>query len=206
MVKKAKIDLLDIDINEDNGAAHRDGPRKNAVPDDHEDRAADEEKSGRINILLRLLRIAKLKTYIILIISIGLIMVAGGLIWWLHDGAQKQESKIKESERLKKVIPADEKMVSFDNFVVDVRDQKGERRIAFCDIVIELEKPQTAGAAGERVDVRSAIHAVLKNKQVADGLSPEGRALIKIELTKELDRLLGERAVKNIYITRFEVI
>lgn len=206
MVKKAKIDLLDIDINEGNGAAHRDEPRKNAAPDDHGDQAANEEKSGRINVLMRLIRIAGLKRYIILVISIVLIIVAGGSIWWFHGGAQKRESKIKETERLKKAIRVDEKMISFDNFVIDVRDQKGDKRIALCDIVIELEKPQAAGAAGDRIDLRSAIHAVLKKKQVADGLSPEGRALIKIELIKELDRLLGERAVKSIYITRFEVI
>ncbi len=206
MAKKAKIDLLDIGINEENGAVHQDESLKNVIPDDREDQAAHEEQTGRMNVLMRLLKNARLKIIIIPVISILLVMVAGGSIWWFYEGEPKKESRIRESERLKKAIPAEEKMVSFDNFFIDVRDQKGDRRIAFYDIVIELEKPQTAGATGERVDVRSAIHAVLKKKQVVDGLSVEGRSLIKNELIKELDRLLGEKAVKNIFITRCEVI
>ena len=206
MAKKVKIDLLDIDINEENGASHRDRLGENDVPDAREDQAVHAERTGLIYVLMRLLKTARLKHLLILVVSVLVIMVAGGSIWLLSGGERKKESAVKEEESLIKAIPAGEKMILFDNFVVDVRDKKGDMRIAFYDIVIELEKPQAAGAEGERVDLRSAIHAVLKRKQVVDGLSPEGRNLIKIELINELDRLLGEKSVKNIYITYFEVI
>lgn len=206
MAKKAKIDLLDVGKNEENGASHRDGLGESAIPDAREDQAVHAERTGRIYVWMRLIKTAKLKHLLILVISVLVIAIAGGSIWLFYDRERKKESAIKEGESLKKAIPAGEKMVLFDNFVVDVRDKKGEMRIAFYDIVIELENPQAAGAEGERVDVRSVIHAVLKRKQVVDGLSPEGRGLIKIELINELDRLLGGKAVKNVYITRFEVI
>jgi flagellar FliL protein len=206
VAKKVKIDLLDIDINEENGASHRDRLGENDVPDALEDQAVHAERTGLIYVLMRRLKTAKLKHWLILVVSVLVITVAGGSIWLLSGGERKKESAVKEGESLIKAIPAGEKMILFDNFVVDVRDKKGDMRIALYDIVIELAKPQAAGAEGERVDLRSAIHAVLKRKQVVDGLSPEGRNLIKIELINELDRLLGEKSVKNIYITHFEVI
>lgn len=206
MAKKAKIDLLEIDKNEENGASHRDGSQENAVPDARDDQAVHAEQTGRIHVWMRLLKTAKLKYLLILVIAVFLIVVAGGSIWLFYDGERKKESAIKEGESLKKAIPAGEKMILFDNFVVDVRDKKGDMRIAFCDIAVELEHPRAAGAADEQVEVRNVIYAVLKRKQVLDGLSPEGRDLMKVELINELDRLLGEKAVKNVYITRFEVI
>ena len=246
MAEKANIDLLGIDKNEENGASNRDGIQENAVPDAREEQAvkedqtanedhvAKEEQTGRIHVLMRLLKTAKRKYLLILVISVLVITVAGGSIWLFYGGERKKEpamrknesaikekepaiqgkesaiiekkSAVIEEESLKKAIPAAGKMVLFNNFVVDARDKKGDMRIVFCDIAIELEKTQAAGVESERVDLRSVIHAVLKRKQVVDGLSPEGRNLIKIELINELNRLLGEKSVKNIYITRFEVI
>lgn len=253
MAEKANIDLLGIDKNEENGASNRDGIQENAVPDAreeqavkedqtaNEDQVAKEEQTVRIHVLMRLLKTAKRKYLLILVISVLVITVAGGSIWLFYGGERKKEpamrknesaikekepaiqgkesaiiekksaviekkSAVIEEESLKKAIPAAGKMVLFNNFVVDARDKKGDMRIAFCDIVIELENPQAAGVEGERGDVRSVIHAVLKRKQVVDGLSSEGRGIIKIELINELNRLLGEKTVKNIYITHLEVI
>jgi flagellar FliL protein len=201
VAKKAKIDLLDVDTNEENRAPSRD----DGALDGGREEARDGKKPAWIHAWIGRLGAGRLKVLLILIVTILFVAIAGGSIW-LYDGRGKKESVPTQKDAQKTVIPAGETVALFANFVVDVRDKKGDIRIAFCDIAVELEHPRTAGAAGEQVEVRNVIHAVLKRKPIVEGLSPEGRELIKIELKNELSRLLGEKAVKNVYITRFEVI
>jgi flagellar basal body-associated protein FliL len=90
--------------------------------------------------------------------------------------------------------------------VVDQKDEKGNIRIVFCDVALELENHKTAGAIeGDRVDVRSVIYAVLKKEPAQEGLSPEGRGRLKEKLKNELNGLFGENRVKEVYFTRYEL-
>lgn len=207
MAKKAQIDLLDIDA-----AADKAPPLQGEVPGTSlsgsgVEGPVPERRTGRFLAWGRLFRMPALKALSVLAILILVIMTAGGSIWWVYDGQRKKEAGIKEREQLNQAAAAAaEKKAFFDDFVVNVRDQKGVMRIAFYGVAIELWNRGTADAAIERIDVRSAVHDILKRRPIADALTPEGRRLIKNELARELDRLLGERAVKNIYFTRVEVI
>lgn len=203
MAKKAKIDLLDIQINEPDETSSRD----NVVPDALRDETRGDKKLAWIRAWIGRLVGGRSKVPLILVVTVLSVAIAGGSIW-VYVGKGKKESVpvTTPADAGKTVTPAGERFVPFDHFVVDLRDNKGNIRIAFCDIAVELEQPRAAGAADERVDVRNVIYAVLKRRLIIDGQSPEGRELIKIELKNEINRLLGEKTVKNVYITRFEVI
>lgn len=205
MAKKAKIDLLDIHANEENRASSRGEDLDDRGLDGRSDETRDDQKPAWIHAWISRLGAGRLKILLVLIVTLLLVAIAGGSIWF-YDGKGKKESIPTEKDVQKTMIPAGERVVLFDHFVVDVRDKKGDIRIAFCDIAVELEHPRAAGTAGEQVEVRNVIYAVLKRKPIIEGLSPEAKELIKIELKSEINRLLGEKAVKNIYITRFEVI
>lgn len=197
MVKKAKIDLLDVSASEENKASFQD----DRDLDGGNDEARDDHKPAWISRLGG----GRSKILLILAVSILVLVIAGGSVWF-YVGKEKKEPVSTQKDVRKTVVPDSGSVVLFDHFVVDVRDKKGDIRIAFCDVAVELEHPRAKGAAGEQVELRNVIYAVLKKKSIVEGLSPEGRELIKVELKKELNRLLGEKAVKNIYITRFEVI
>ena len=201
MAKKAKIDLLDVHTSEEDRASSRDETRDDRGLDGGHEEARNDKKPAWISRL----GAGRFKILLILIVTILFVAIAGGSIW-LYCVRGKNESVSTQKDARKTVIPSGERVALFAHFVIDVRDKKGDIRIAFCDLAVELEHPRAAGAAGEQVEVRNVIYAVLKRKPIIDGLSPEGRDLIKIELKNELNRLLGENAVKNIYITRFEVI
>jgi flagellar FliL protein len=205
VAKKAKIDLLDDHANEETGASSRDETRDDVVLDGGKDDARDDKKPAWIQVWVGRLGAGRFKILLILIVAILFVVIAGGSIWLYNVGGEKA-SVPTQKDAQKTVIPANDRVALFDHFVVDVRDKKGDIRIAFCDIAVELEHPRAVGAAGELVEVRNVIYAVLKRKPIVDGLSPEGRELIKIELKNEISRLLGEKAVKNVYITRLEVI
>jgi len=201
VAKKAKIDLLDIQINEPDRASSPD----NMVPDGVNEDVRGAGKLARIWAWIGRLSAGRLKILLLLIPIFLAVAVAGGSIW-LYLGKGTKAPVPPQGEVRETPIPAGGKVVVLDNFVVDVRDHKGDIRIAFCDIAVELEHPRAAGAADEQVELRNVIHAVLKRRPIVEVLSPQGRELIKIELKNELNRLLGEKAVRNVYITRFEVI
>jgi flagellar basal body-associated protein FliL len=94
----------------------------------------------------------------------------------------------------------------FEGMVVDQRDEKGNIRIVFCDVALELENQKTVSAVvGDRVDLRNVIYDVLKKEPAQEGLSPEGRGRLKEKLKNELNLLLGENPVKDVYFTRYEL-
>jgi len=192
VAKKAQIDLLDIPAAEIHGASS--GFLE--VPEVGDEARAD-ERTSRIRAWIRRLGSGRLKVLLILVATILLVSAAAGGIG---------VSAPPPGDTPKTVMPAPEKLALFDHFVVDIRDKKGDIRIAFCDVAVELEHPRVAGPAHDQVEVRQVIHAVLKKRLNVDGMSSEVKEALKIELKNELNRLLGEKAVKNIYMTRYEVI
>ncbi|MFH1081615.1 MAG: flagellar basal body-associated FliL family protein [Pseudomonadota bacterium] len=201
MAKKAKIDLLDVGINEENRASSQ----NDSAMDTGNDEARDDKKPSWIHAWTSRLKAGRQKILLILIVTVLFVAIAGGSMWLYHVRGEKAPVSTQHDAQ-KTVNQTGERVALFDHFIVDVRDKKGNIRIALCDIAVELEHPRAAGAAGEQVEVRNVIYAVLKRETIVDRLLPEGRELIKIQLKNELDRLLGVKTVKNVYITRFEVI
>jgi flagellar basal body-associated protein FliL len=206
MAKKAKIDLFDIDASGERQGVQREDVRADAILSDREGQVVKEEQTDQADVSNRRTIAARLKTPFIIFLSFAIIVASGGFFWWFNERELRKETGIKNDENFKSENPEGERMVPFNRFVVDVRDHKGDMRLALYDLVLELENPRATGVSGDRVDVRSAIHAVLRRKQIVDGLSPEGRALIRIELMQEVNRLLGGTVIKKIYIIGFEVI
>ena len=205
MAKKAKLDILDINTHEENKVPDQDDIRDDVVLDKHEDKAETEKKTDRILAWMRRLWTGNRKAWFILTGSVLLAAAAGVSIWFYYCEEKKESVSLKQVVP-KTEIPAENKLALFGGFAIDLRDEKGNIRIAFCDIAVEMEKPQVAGAMGARVDLRNVIYTVLKKKVAADGSSPEGRHRIKTELKNEMNRLLGEKFIKDVYFTRFEVI
>lgn len=205
-MKKAKIDLLDIDAELKEGASPRGEDPGEVVPDMDRQAPEADKKAGRMWEWLRRLKPGKRKLLWIIGMSLLLLGLAGGSVWFFYVDTEKRDALSTEKEDAATIQPPAEQSGLFDHFVVDVRDRKGGIRIVLCDLFVELENPQVALAEDERVKIRRVIHAVLKRTPIDSNLLVEGRNRIKIGIKEELDRLMGEKSVKNIYITRFEVI
>ena len=205
MAKKAKLDILDINTNEENKVPDQDDIRDDVVLDLLTDKAETEKKTDRILPWIRGLWPRNRKTWFILTGSV-LLTAAAGISIWFYSCEEKKEPVSLKQVVPKTAIPVDHKLALFGGFAIDLKDEKGNIRIAFCDIAVEMEKPQAAGAMVDRIDLRNVIYTVLKKKIAVDGPSPEGRHRIKTELKNEMNRLLGEKFIKDVYFTRFEVI
>ena len=142
-----------------------------------------------------------------MLISVVMLGLMAGIFISIYEG-RDAKGTVEQKNRTHSAIPApaDEKMVLLEGFVVDQKDDKGNVWIVFCDVALELEKHGTAKAVDSgRVDVRNVIYTLLKKETVKEGLSPEGRSHLKENMKKELNNLIGENQVKNVYFTRFEV-
>jgi flagellar basal body-associated protein FliL len=202
MAKKAKLDILEIAPEEPVAGTPQDEPTIEQV---EEERFSGEQTGGDFRSKV-LKWVYKPLFWIILLAFTGLGLTAGILISFYQSmdadaPAVQQKQAVSATAR-----PEGKQGALFEGMVVDQKDEKGNVRIVFCDVVLELENQKTASAIdGDRIDVRSVIYAVLKREPAQEGLSPEGRGRIKEKLKNELKGLLGENSVKEVYFTRYEL-
>jgi flagellar basal body-associated protein FliL len=202
MAKKAKLDILEI-APEGTGT---ESPQEEVTAEQVGEEGPSGEQTGG-DFRLKVLRwVRKPIFWIILISFTGLGLTAGILISFyqsMDDGAPVAQKKQAVSVTHG---PEGKQGTLFEGMVVDQKDEKGNIRIVFCDVVLELENHKAASAIdGDRIDVRSVIYAVLKKEPAQEGLSPEGRGRMKEKLKNELKGLFGENPVKEVYFTRYEL-
>ena len=94
-------------------------------------------------------------------------------------------------------------MFKVEPFVLNINSQAGE---SFMKMAMEaelagpvfVEKAKTKTPA-----LRDAVIMLVSSKTPEDLLSPEGRLLLKEEINISFNRILGDKAVSNIFITDF---
>jgi flagellar basal body-associated protein FliL len=206
MAKKAKIDALDITINDHSEDEHQGEHRDEAVFD------AEPDEKPSDGIIPKLIAWIRRPLAWILLVSVVLLgSITGALIHFLNrDDAKaptaQQKQKVEQGIQARSVraMQPVQQITFFEGFVVDQKDDKGNVRMVFCDIALEQENVDIGTTVnGERLDIRNVIHMTLRREIANTG--PEGRSRLKSELKKELNTLLGENWVKNIYFTRYEV-
>lgn len=202
MAKKAKLDILEIASEELGGEI----PREEATPEQLGEEGSPGEQTGG-DFRSKVLKWARKPLVWILLISfMGLGLTAGILISFyrsMDDDAPVAKNRPAVSGNLR---PEVRQGALFEGIVVDQKDDKGNVRILFCDVGLELENSTAASAIdGDRIDVRSVIYAVLKREPAQEGLSPEGRGRMKEKLKNELKGLFSENPVKEVYFTRYEL-
>lgn len=201
MAKKAKLDILEITIDEKS----EDKLSDDITLEEKEDKVSNEKRAGA-DILSKVKGWVRKPLFWIMLISVVMLGLIAGIFIGLYEGIDER-GPVEQKKRAVTGIPAPaEGMALFEGFVIDQKDEKGNIWIVFCDVALELEKPRTAQAIdSDRVDVRNVIYILLKKETVKEGLSPEGRSHLKERLKNELNNLFGENLVKNIYFTRYEV-
>jgi flagellar basal body-associated protein FliL len=201
MAKKAKLDILEITIDEKS----EDKPSDEIILEEKEDKGSDEKRADA-TILSKLKGWVRKPLFWIILISVVVLGLIAGIFISLNKGIEER-GPVEQKKRAVTGPPAPaEGMVLFDGFVIDQKDENGNIWIVFCDVALELDKPKTAkDVDSDRVDVRNVIYTLLKKETVKESLSPEGRTRLKERLKNELNSLFGDNLVKNIYFTRYEM-
>lgn len=196
MARKAKLDILDTSA---------EVPLNAETAQDNDVISGEEQTDAKFSSRLRAW-VRKPASRIILISGAVIGSSIGVFIWsYYGQDVNAPVAQVNQGESTAGVAPTG-KVAFFEGFVVDLKDEKGDIRIAFCDIALELENSQVADTVGKRGDVRNVIYTILKGKKVEALLLPEARNRLKTEWKNELNRLFGQTLVKEVYFSRFKVI
>ena len=202
MAKKAKLDILEIAPEEPGGETQQD---EMTAEKGRDDGSSGEQNGGDFSS--KVIGWVRKPLFWIILISVAFLGLTAGIVISFY---QSMDGDVAAAQKRQAVsgtpVPEVKPGALFEGMVVDQKDEKGNIRIVFCDVALELQNRKTAGAIdGDRVDVRSVIYDVLKKEPAFEGLSPEGRGRLKEKLKNELNGLFGEDLVKGVYFTRYEL-
>jgi flagellar basal body-associated protein FliL len=203
MARKAKLDILEIAPEESDGAPRKDtGTVEESIEDASIEKIPGGSYASVVAVLLRK------PLFWIVFLSVTLLSSAAGILFVFNqDMGGKIPLSVQKEQTVSVGYPQEAKQgILFEGIVVDQKDENGDIRIIFCDVVLDMDNNKTTKAInGDRTDVRKVIFDVLKNETVAEGLSPEGRGRMKEKLKNKLKGLLDEDPVKGVYFTRYEL-
>jgi flagellar basal body-associated protein FliL len=152
-------------------------------------------------------------------------VIAGGLWFYLSKNVslkQKEKIVISTSEEAhitagnatesvninEPVVPLADKVVTiyFKDFIIDLKDTSGKSKILVCDVAIDVSENQNVAPLVNSKDVREIIYRTAKGKSAVALRSLEERKRLKNEMAIELEKMLGEGIVKNVYFTNYLIM
>jgi flagellar basal body-associated protein FliL len=93
----------------------------------------------------------------------------------------------------------------FPDFSIDIKDGKGRYRFLQCDVTVEFREAVEL-TEDRKVEIRRVIYLAAKKKGPEWIASPDSGRRFKKDVREELRLLLGEGALKDIYVTRYVLI
>jgi flagellar FliL protein len=136
---------------------------------------------------------------LLLIIIIAVIAIAGGIgafIFFSKPGEDKVT--IKETKKVEEGV-----MFALEPFIVNLTDPAGVRFLRV-SMYLELTGPAIAEKAKARTpQIRDAIITLLTVKTPGELIHPEGKLQLKDEINIRINQVLGENAVRDVFLTDF---
>ena len=106
------------------------------------------------------------------------------------------------------VVPFSDKVTTiyFKDFIIDLKDTGGSSKILVCEVAIEISENQNAAQLVNNKDVRKIIYLAAKGKSAVALRSLDERKRLKNEITTELEKILGEGVIKNLYFINYLIM
>lgn len=136
----------------------------------------------------------------LLIAIVAFIVLAGGASAYsflIRSGGEdkKETAPVEETA----ILPLEPMIVN----LVDPTDPSGKK---FVKVALQFElvkTPETEQAKNRVAQIKDAVIMLITSKQADFLKSPEGKLIFKDELNAAVSHILGEKIVKNVYITDF---
>jgi flagellar FliL protein len=136
---------------------------------------------------------------LLLIIIIAVVAIAGGIgafVFFSKPGEDK--AAIKETKKVEEGV-----MFALEPFTVNLTDPRGARFLRVA-LYLELAGPAVAEMAKARTpQIRDAIITLLTAKTSEELIHPEGKLQLKDEINIRINQILGENAVRDVFLTDF---
>jgi flagellar basal body-associated protein FliL len=94
---------------------------------------------------------------------------------------------------------------SFDNFTIDLKDPQGKYKLLICDVVLELNRPDMM-TEEKKVVIRKTIYETARKKSPDLLSSSQAHRVFKRQISSELNILMGQEAIRDVYVTKFVLL
>jgi len=125
--------------------------------------------------------------------------VAGSFVYFRHHEAERIATGQQTA-----AVPAAQAVhaAAFPDFSIDVKDARGRYRFLQCDVTVEFHGAVEL-TEDRKVEIRRVIYLAAKKKGPEWIGRPDSGSRFKKDVGEELQSVLGEGTLKNVYLTRF---
>ncbi len=88
---------------------------------------------------------------------------------------------------------------------IDLQDPQGNYRLLICDVVLELNRPDSM-TEERKVAIRKTIYETARKKSFDLLGSSQAHRVFKRQIGTELGNLLGPEAIRELYVTKFVLL
>ncbi|MCK7515754.1 MAG: flagellar basal body-associated FliL family protein [Desulfobacterales bacterium] len=132
------------------------------------------------------------------------LLVSASVVYVLTQKQEAARIAAEQKSQAASTVPVVREAV-FADFSIDLKDAQGRYRFLQCDVTIEFQSEVTL-TEDRKVEIRKIIYMSAKKKGPELIRVSDSGERFKKEMRGELRDLLGEGALKDVYITRYVLI
>ncbi len=132
------------------------------------------------------------------------LLVSASVVYVLFQKQEAARVAAEQKSQAASAVPVVREAV-FADFSIDLKDAQGRYRFLQCDVTLEFQSEVTL-TEDRKVEIRKIIYMSAKKKGPELIRVSDSGERFKKEMRDELRDLLGEGALKDIYITRYVLI
>ncbi len=183
-----------------------------------QDAAVEKDEGGRKWAMNKLLLISAPIVLVILIIGVLIAYHASRNSPQTPTPVRQTapEMSVRESERKAvtevsgqdkaSVLPEKTTILFFKDFMIDLKDARGNNHVLMCDVAFDLGEEQQQDPMEKTALMRSIIYKTAQMRSVIALRSVEERKKLKKDLAFAIDKILGEGSVKNVYFMNYFIM
>jgi flagellar basal body-associated protein FliL len=112
--------------------------------------------------------------------------------------ADREKGEASPTAALQSVFP-------FENFTIDLKDPQGKYKLLICDVVLELNRPDVM-TEEKKVIIRKTIYEAARKKSPDLLSSSQAHRVFKRQISSELNSLMGQEVIRDVYVTKFVLL
>lgn len=133
------------------------------------------------------------------------VLLSGAVVSFLVLRHQEAERVAAEQKTPAVSIAPVVREAAFPDFSIDIKDARGRYRFLQCDVTVEFNEAVEL-TEDRKVEIRRVIYLAARKKGPEWIASPDSGKRFKKEVREQLRVILGEGALKDIYVTRYVLI
>ncbi len=133
------------------------------------------------------------------------VLLSGAVVSFLAFRHQEAERVAAEQKAQDVAAVPVVREAAFPDFSIDLKDARGRYRFLQCDVTVEFHEAVEL-TEDRKVEIRRVIYLAAKKKGPEWIASPDSGKRFKKDVREELRGILGEGALKDVYVTRYVLI